>query len=156
MKKFHVYTDEQKYFEMGQQEKLREKNALKEKERLKRISPNYDSSKMEDYFNLNFNGNFKKRKIVDDIFGTSNNNNNFNNNNLHFNSKKKNTDNQNNNNNINEQFNLNKPKRSLEEINQEISEVESQMQSPGLQPHIKASLKKKFIGLIRERANLSK
>ena len=157
LKKFHVYTDEQKYFEMGQQEKLREKNALKEKERLKRISPNYDSSKMEDYFNSNFNGNFKKRKIVDDIFGTSNNNNNFNNNNLHFNSKKKNTDNQNNNNNnINEQFNLNKPKRSLEEINQEISEVESQMQSPGLQPHIKASLKKKFIGLIRERANLSK
>ena len=111
---------------------------------------------MEDYFNSNFNGNFKKRKIVDDIFGTSNNNNNFNNNNPHFNSKKKNTDYQNNNNNINEQFNLNKPKRSLEEINQEISEVESQMQSPGLQPHIKASLKKKFISLIRERANLSK
>jgi len=131
LKKFHVYTDEQKYFEMGQQEKLRQKKALKEKERLSKISPNYDSSKIEDYFNSNFNGNFKKRKIVNDIFGTSDNNNNLNNNNnIHFNSKKKNSDYQNNNNNtndINEQFNLNKPKRSLEEINQEISEVESQM-----------------------------
>ena len=158
LKKFHVYTDEQKYFEMGQQEKLRQKKILKEKERLSKISPNYDSSKIEDYFNSNFNGNFKKRKIVNDIFGTSDNNNNLNNNNIHFNPKKKNADNQNynNNNNINEQFNLNKPKRSLEEINGEISEVESQMQSPGLQPHIKANLKKKFISLIRERANLSK
>ena len=53
-------------------------------------------------------------------------------------------------------FNVNKPKRSLEDINREIYEIESQMQSPGLQPHIKASLKKKFISLIRERANVDK
>ena len=36
-----------------------------------------------------------------------------------------------------------------------VYEIESEMQSPGIQPHIKASLKKKFIGLIRERANLN-
>mgnify|MGYP006873130863 CR=1 FL=1 len=122
---------------------------------MSKISPNYDSSKIENYFNSNFSGNPKKKIIVNDIFGTSDSTSNLNNNNIHFNSKKKNKDNQINNN-INEQFNLNKPKRSLEDINQEISEVESQMQSPGLQPHIKANLKKKFISLIRERANLSK
>ena len=44
----------------------------------------------------------------------------------------------------------------MDVINQEIIEVESQMQSPGLQPHIKAGLKKKYIGLIRERANVNK
>ena len=97
---------------------------------------------------------------MNDIFGTSNNNNNFNNNNIYNKNKNKknknNNDNINNNVNINEQFNLNKPKRSLDIINQEISEVESQMQSPGIQPHIKANLKKKFISLIRERANLDK
>ena len=113
---------------------------------------------MENYFNSNFNeNNFRRRKIVNDIFGNSNNSNN--NNNPSFGSKmnkKKKLEETNNNVNINEQFNLNKPKRSLDIINQEISEVESQMQSPGLQPHIKASLKKKFISLIRERANLDK
>ena len=161
LKKFHVYTDEQKYFELEQEEKLRQRKIEKENKRLSKISPNYNSSNIENYFNSNFNeNNFHKRKIVNDIFGTSNNNNNFNNNNIYNKNKNKknknNNDNINNNVNINEQFNLNKPKRSLDIINQEISEVESQMQSPGIQPHIKANLKKKFISLIRERANLDK
>ena len=44
----------------------------------------------------------------------------------------------------------------MEDINREIYEIESQMQSPGLQPDVKAILKKKFIILIRERGNLNK
>ena len=158
LKKYHIHTDEQKYFEMEQQQKLRQKNLMKEKERLKKISPNYNSSGIQNYFDSNFNPNtFHKRKIVDDIFGSSNNND-YNNNNINYRNKK-------NNNvinevkqqgNINEILNVNKPKRNLEDINREIFEIESQMQSPGLQPHIKASLKKKFISLIRERANINK
>ena len=160
LKKYHVYTDEQKYFEMEQEEKLRQKQLMKEKERLNKISPNYNSSGIQNYFNSNFNPtNFNKRKIVNDIFGSSNNNMNNNiNNNIHLKNKKNinNINNENNQRNINDIFNLNKTKRSLEDINREIYEIESQMQSPGLQPHIKASLKKKFISLIRERANVNK
>ena len=154
LKKYHVYTDEQKYFEMEQEEKLRQKKLIKEKERLSKISPNYNSSGIQNYFDSNFNqNNFNKRKIVNDIFGSENNNNI--NNNVHF-KNKKNNNNDINQGNINDLFNVNKPKRSLEDINREICEVESQMQSPGLQPHIKASLKKIFISLIRERANSTK
>ena len=133
---------------------------MKEKERLSKISPNYNSSGIQNYFDSNFNQNkFSKRKIInDDIFGTSKNNLENNRNNLNL--KKNKNDNLNNNENkpgnINEMFNLNKAKRSLEDINREIYEIESQMQSPGLQPHIKANLKKKFISLIRERGNLNK
>ena len=160
LKKYHVYTDEQKYFELEQNEKLRQRKLMKEKERLSKISPNYNSSGIQNYFNSNFNqNNFNRRKIVNDIFGTSNNNLNNNNTN-NFNLKKnknKNLDNiENKSGNINEIFNLNKTKRSLEDINREIYEIESEMQSPGLQPHIKANLKKKFISLIRERSNLDK
>ena len=157
LKKFHVYTDEQKYFEMEQEEKLRQKKLMKEKERLNKISPNYNSSGIQNYFDSNFNPNsFNKRKVVNDIFGSSNEN--INNNNIHFKNKKNNNNinNELNQGNINDIFNVNKPKRSLEDINREIYEIESQMQSPGLQPHIKAGLKKKFISLIRERANASK
>ncbi len=134
---------------------------MKSKERMSKISPNYNSSGIQNYFDSNFNpNNFNRRKIVNDIFGTSNNNNNNLNNNNNFNFKKnKNNklDNiENKSGNINEIFNLNKTKRSLEDINREIYEIESEMQSPGLQPHIKANLKKKFISLIRERSNLDK
>ena len=163
IKKYHVYTDEQKYFELEQNEKLRQKKLMKEKERLSKISPNYNSSGIQNYFDSNFNpNNFNRRKIVNDIFGTSNNNNNLNNNNSNNNFNfKKNKNNkldniENKSGNINEIFNLNKTKRSLEDINREIYEIESEMQSPGLQPHIKANLKKKFISLIRERSNLDK
>ena len=140
LKKYHVYTDEQKYFELEQNEKLRQRKLMKEKERLSKISPNYNSSGIQNYFNSNFNqNNFNRRKIVNDIFGTSNNNLNNNNTN-NFNLKKnknKNLDNiENKSGNINEIFNLNKTKRSLEDINREIYEIESEMQSPGLQPHI--------------------
>ena len=130
---------------------------MKEKERLSKISHNYNSSGIQNYFDSNFNPNsFNKRKIVNDIFGSSNNN--INNNNIHFKNKKNNSDANSdfNQGSINDIFNMNKPKRSLEDINKDIYEIESQMQSPGLQPHIKASLKKKFISLIRERANASK
>ena len=104
---------------------------MKEKERLSKISPNYNSSGIQNYFDSNFNpNNFNRRKIVNDIFGTSNNNNNLNNNN-NFNLKKnKNNklDNiENKSGNINEIFNLNKTKRSLEDINREIYEIESEM-----------------------------
>ena len=160
LKKYHVYTNEQKYFELEQLEKLNQKKILKEKERLSKISPNYNSSAIENYFNSNFNNNdiFGKRRIIGDVFGSSNNNNlnNINNNNNYINKKRNNNNNENQiNKNVNELLNINKPKRSLEEINKEIYEIESEMQSPGIQPHIKASLKKKFIGLIRERANLN-
>jgi len=147
--------------ELEQNEKLGQRKLMKEKERLSKISPNYNSSGIQNYFDSNFNqNNFNRRKIVnDDIFGTSNNNLNNNNTN-NFNMKKnknKNLDNnENKSGNINEIFNLNKTKRSLEDINREIYEIESEMQSPGLQPHIKANLKKKFISLIRERSNLDK
>ena len=157
LKKIHIYSDEQKYFEKEQEEKMRQMKILKEKERMKKISPNYNSSNIEYYFNSNFNqNNYKKNRIVNDIFGSSNNENY--NNNPHFKNNKENKNIENNNNkiNINEQLNLNNPKRDLDVINQEIIEVESQMQSPGLQPHIKAALKKKYIGLIRERANVNK
>jgi len=54
---------------------------MKEKERMNKISPNYNSSNIENYFNSNFNENFKNRKIMkDDIFGNINyDNNNLNN-----------------------------------------------------------------------------
>ena len=157
LKKFHVYTDEQKYFELEQNEKLNQRKIIKEKERMNKISPNYNSSNIENYFNSNFNENFKNRKIIkDDIFGNIN----YDNNNLNNKKNKKKVNISNNdiyeNKNINEQFNLNNPKRSLEIINQEILDIESQLQSPGLQPHNKALLKKKYIALIRERVNLDK
>ena len=157
LKKFHVYTDEQKYFELQQNEKLNQRKIMKEKERMNKISPNYNSSNIENYFNSNFNENFKNRKIIkDDIFGNIN----YDNNNLNNKKKKKKVNISNNdiyeNKNINEQFNLNNPKRSLEIINQEILDIESQLQSPGLQPYNKALLRKKYISLIRERVNIDK
>ena len=157
LKKYHIYTDEQKYFELEQNEKMRQEQIIKEKERLNKISPNYNSSGIQNYFNSNFNQNkFSTRKIInDDIFGSSKNNLD-NNRNLNKNKKNNLNNGDEKKENINEIFNVNKTKRSLEDINREIYEIESQMQSPGLQPHIKANLKKKFISLIRERGNINK
>lgn len=90
-KKFHVYTNEQKYFELEQAEKLRQRKIEKENKRLSKISPNYNSSNIENYFNSNFNEINKKNQ--------------------------NNNDNINNNVNFNEQFNLNEPKRSIDIIN---------------------------------------
>ena len=42
LKKIHIYSDEQKYFEKEQEEKMRQMKILKEKERMKKISPNYN------------------------------------------------------------------------------------------------------------------
>ena len=117
LKKFHVYTDEQKYFELEQNEKMRQRQLIKEKERLNKISPNYNSSGIQNYFDSNFNQDkFSKRKIIsDDIFGTSNNN--LNNNRNNFNLKKNKNNNLKNDEekqgNINEIFNLNKTKKKF-------------------------------------------
>ena len=46
--------------------------------------------------------------------------------------------------------------RDLGRVNDEIYEVESIMKNKKLEPYDKANLKKKFIGLIRERADLYK
>ena len=44
----------------------------------------------------------------------------------------------------------------MEDINNDIYELESEMKLPKLQPHTKANLKKRLLSLIRERADLSK
>ena len=146
LKKYHVYSDEQIYFELKQEEKLRNNYyAFKEKERLNKTSPIYRSRRNINYLNYKYNKS-NDNKI---LWSSTNyhNNNIFNNNsNNEFVLNKY----------INESYDASQFKRNLAEINSDIYEIESIMKTERLQPHVKANLKKKFINLIMERADLYK
>ena len=147
LKKYHVYSDEQRYFELKQEEKLRKNYYIfKDKQKMNKTNPTY-RSKRNDY-NFNYN-NFGNKKLWNSI--------NYNNENQIYKSINKG---------LSTEFRINKfmnglnetkkLNRSLEDINSDIYEIESFMKQPRLQPHVKANLKKKFRHLILERADYYK
>ena len=147
LKKDHIYSDEQKLFESKQEDKLRKSwEYFKEKERMFKTGPNYHRRVNQLFFN-NF-GNYNYNDINRSYYET-----NYYDKVPFFSCYKK-------------YGNLNKYKfskyrtdsfeRDLADINDDIYEVESKMKNKRLDPYNKANLKKKFINLIMERADLYK
>jgi Leucine-rich repeat (LRR) protein len=151
LQRVHIYTtDEQKYFE------LQNKN------------------KADPYYNYNYNYNYNSSRFNNMSHNISHNkrydNNNlfnfktldyFNNNNnntieSNYKIKKNNINSRNKGYNFYQMLNIVNQRRSMEDINNDIYELESEMKLPKLQPHTKANLKKRLLSLIRERADLSK
>ena len=153
LKGYHVYSDEQRIFESTQEDKLRNSYSFSySKKRMNKTIPFYHLSRNNNYLNFSFNkSNDIKRKIWDLT-----------------NYKEQNRFYRNFKNNLNRDYLLYKyvngmPRnrsycyyRDLGRVNDEIYEVESIMKNKKLEPYDKANLKKKFIGLIRERADLYK
>ena len=147
LKRDHIYSDEQKLFESKQEDKLRKSwEYFKEKERMFKTGPNYHRRVNQLFFN-NF-GNYNYNDINRSYYET-----NYYDKVPFFSYYKK-------------YGNLNKYKfskyrtdsfeRDLADINDDIYEVESKMKNKRLDPYNKANLKKKFINLIMERADLYK
>ena len=145
LKRYHVYSDEQKFFESEQEYKKKyDYIFLNEKQRMNKTSPLYPSFRNNTYFNYKLNSINNKRLT------NYNNNMRFNNMNRSYNNDlllNKYMDE------INESSEF---IRNLSDINGEIYEIQSLKHIPKLQPHIKANLNKKYIQLIQERADLYK
>ena len=145
LKKYHVYSDEQLYFEQKQEEKLRNHYYFfRDKHKMNKTNPIYLSSRNINYQKYNYNKNNDDNKR----YPINNDNKNLynNNSNNEFLLNKY----------INKSYDANKFKRNVSDINTEIYAIESIMKSQRLQPHVKANLSKKFINLIRERADFYK
>ena len=151
LRRYHVYTDEQKYYEVKQEEKLKNDYFYyKEKSRMNKTSPVYPSSR-NNILNYSYNKIDNNRLLLNSTVY------NYNRTNPLFNSYKNNLSNDLIlNKYINETYDEDKFERNLWDINNEIHEVETVMKNPRLQPHVKANLRKKFIKLIVDRADLYK
>ena len=149
LKKYHVYSEEQKFFESEQEYKKRNDYIfLKERKRMNKTSPLYPSHRNNIYFNYKLSNTINNKRY------TNYNNMSFinknNNNNLSYNNdliKNKFMDE------INESSEF---IRNLSDINGEIYKLQSIKNNTKLDPYEKANLRKKFIKLIQERADLYK
>ena len=147
LKRDHVYSEEQKLFESKQENKLRRSwEYFKDRERMFKTGPNYHSRRVNEYINNNFrnyndiNKSWYSTNYYDKIpyFNYYKNSNNYY---INTYKRKNRTDSY---------------ERDLADINDDIYEVESIMKNKRLDPYCKANLKKKFINLIMERADLYK
>ena len=147
LKQDHVYSDEQKLFESKQENKLRRSwEYFKDGERMFKTGPNYHSRKINEYINNNFrnydgiNKSWYSTNYYDRIplFNYYKNSGNY-----YINTYKR-------------KYRTDSYERDLADINDDIYTVESIMKNKRLDPYCKANLKKKFINLIMERADLYK
>ena len=147
LKQDHVYSDEQKLFESKQENKLRRSwEYFKDGERMFKTGPNYHSRRINEYINNNFrnydgiNKSWYSTNYYDRIplFNYYKNSGNY-----YINTYKR-------------KYRTDSYERDLADINDDIYTVESIMKNKRLDPYCKANLKKKFINLIMERADLYK
>ena len=147
LKQDHIYSDEQKLFESKQENKLRRSwEYFKDGERMFKTGPNYHSRRINEYINNNFrnydgiNKSWYSTNYYDRIplFNYYKNSGNY-----YINTYKR-------------KYRTDSYERDLADINDDIYTVESIMKNKRLDPYCKANLKKKFINLIMERADLYK
>ena len=147
LKKDHIYSEEQKFFETKQEEKLRRSWALfKDKERMFKTGPNYHSRRINEYISNTFgnyddiNKSWYLTNRLPPLFNYYTNNSYLLNGNRYRYRK----------------YRTDSYERDLADINDDIYEIEAIMKNNRLEPFYKANLKKKKINLIMERAELYK
>ena len=151
LKRYHVYSDEQRYFEVKQEEKLRSDYFIL-KGKMFKTSPNYYSSR--NHYNMRYNYNYNDNYNLNKSLLNSTN---YNQKRKYFLKQKSDTYNEDlRNKSFNGIYDKYIFKKNLADINSEIRSVEKIMKNKRLQPHIKANLRKEFLGLIQERADLYK
>ena len=153
LKNFHIFSEEQSYFEADRGEKIRnnysysfeDRERERERERLNKTVPIYNRRKSKYRLHYNYGNN-------SDILWSSTNYNPY----LYKISR----------NVLNNEYKINKYiselydnsefDRNLADINSEIYGIQYILKDKKIQPYEKANLRKKFLGLIQERADLYK